>query len=321
MNREPLQYGCEFLLCFRSSGVGAVDPSAVFPAEIIRQDHMGGQRWTSKPSGMRKRGRHGGIRQRLKRLGHRRIPLPTIKLANVQSLRNNVDELQANVKFLEEYKTGCLLAITETWLKDHDSQADLAIDGFGEPFRLDRDPTVTGKSLRGGLALYVNRNWCGNVIVREHLCIPDIELLSVSLRPSYLPREFTQLFVSRVYIHPKANADNAVRVITRTVQQLHTILPDAPSFIMGDFNNCKPGKHLGNFYQYVTCATRLTKRLDLCYGSIKRAYKSLQRAPLGASDHNTVYLVPSYKPVMKNNRPERRLVPVWSEDSWTLRLH
>ena len=127
-------------------------------------------------------------------------------------------------------------------------------------------------------------------MVRESLCAPDIELLSVSLRPFYLPREFTQLFVTLVYIHPKANMDNAVQAITRTVLQLQAMSPDAPSFIMGDFDNCKPGKYLGNIYQYVTCVTRLTKCLDLCYGSIKGAYKSLRRASLGMSDHNTVYL-------------------------------
>lgn len=38
---------------------------------------------------------------------------------------------------------------------------------------------------------------------------------------------------------------------------------------MGDLNNCKPGESLGNFYQYVTCTTWLTKSLDLCYGSMK----------------------------------------------------
>ena len=63
----------------------------------------------------------------------------------------------------------------------------------------------------------------------------------------------------------------------------------------------------------MTCATRLTKCLDLCYGSIKGAYKSLRRASLGASDHNTVYLFPSYKPVLKRHKP--RLVPVWTEES------
>ena len=62
-------------------------------------------------------------------------------------------------------------------------------------------------------------------MVRESLCAPDIELLSVSLRPFYLPREFTQLFVTLVYIHPKANMDNAVPAITRTVLQLQAISP------------------------------------------------------------------------------------------------
>ncbi|CAK6977351.1 uncharacterized protein LOC109615369 isoform X2 [Scomber scombrus] len=108
---EPLQYGREFFLLLRGSGVGSVDPSAVFPAENIRQDLSGDQRWSSKPTGVRKMGRCSGVRQRLKRQGLRRIPLPTIMLAKVQSLRNKVDELQANVKFLEEYESACLLAI------------------------------------------------------------------------------------------------------------------------------------------------------------------------------------------------------------------
>ncbi len=69
----------------------------------------------------------------------------TVILANVQLLRNKVDELQGNVKFLAEYTNACFLAFTETWLKEQDSRSDLDIDGFGVPFHLDRDPTVTGK--------------------------------------------------------------------------------------------------------------------------------------------------------------------------------
>lgn len=312
---EPLslRYSREFLLLLRNSGEGVVDPLTAFPADIVRSDS------TSPNHGgvtkLRKRGRRGGVRQRLKRQGHRRIPLPTIMLANVQSLRNKMDELQANVKYLKEYNSACLLALTETWLKDHDSYSDLEIDGFGEPYRLDRDPTVTGKSLGGGLCLYVNKNWCNQVVVRDTLCTPDIELLSVSLRPHYLPREFPQLFVTLIYIHPKANVDMATRTIVKTVQKLQKLAPDAPNFVMGDFNHCKMGKSLCSFYQYVTCLTRNMKCLDLCYGSVKGAYKSLCRAPLGMSDHNVVYLVPSYKSVLKKTKPERCLVPEWSEES------
>ncbi len=264
---------------------------------------------------MRKQGRRGGVLQRLKRQGHRRIPLPTVILANAQSLRNKIDILQANVNFLPEYKNACLTALSETWLKQHDLQSDLDLNGFGEPVRLDRDPTVTGKSLGGGLCLFVNKNWCNSVVVRESLCSPDIELLSVSLRPFYLPREFPQLFVTLVYIHPRANVDTATKSIVDTVHRLQSITPDAPNLIMGDFNQCKPGKSLNNFYQYVTCPTRNTKCLDLCYGSIKGAYKSFSRVPLGMSDHSVVYLVPTYKSVLKETKPERRLVPVWSSEA------
>lgn len=104
----------------------------------------------SKPQVWRKQGRHGDGHQRLKRKGHRRIPLPKFILANAQSLCNTTDILQANVNFLREYKRACLIALTETWLKQHELQSDLEINGFGELLRLDRDLTVTGKSLCGG---------------------------------------------------------------------------------------------------------------------------------------------------------------------------
>lgn len=46
------------------------------------------------------------------------------------------------MKYLEEYKCPCVLALTETWLEDHDLQSDLEIKGIGEPINLDRDSTV-----------------------------------------------------------------------------------------------------------------------------------------------------------------------------------
>lgn len=149
----------------------------------------------------------------------------------------------------------------------------------------------------------------------ETRCTPDIELLSVSLRPFYLPRAFPQIFVTLVYIHPRANAISTTRDIVETVRKLQNIGPDVPNFIMGDFNHCSIGKALANFHQYVTCPTRHDKCLDLCYGSIEGAYKSLQRAPLGLSDHSVVYLVPTYKPVLKETKPELRLLPLWTTEA------
>lgn len=80
--REPprydRQYDRQFLL-LRDSGVGTVDPLADIPEEIIW-----GNPSARYPDGAcrakqaMKRGRRGGVQQRLKRLGHRRIPLPNI---------------------------------------------------------------------------------------------------------------------------------------------------------------------------------------------------------------------------------------------------
>ncbi len=162
----------------------------------------------------RKRGRRGGVRLR-KKQPLSRIPLPSIILSNAQSLRNKSEELQALVRFNHDFRESCILAFTESWLSNRDSNADLEIDGFGTPIRLDRDTTTTGKATGGGVCLYVNERWCNikSVIVRERLCTPDIELLSVSLRPPYLPREFPQIFITLIYIHPGARGKSACEQI------------------------------------------------------------------------------------------------------------
>ena len=164
------------------------------------------------------------------------------------------------------------------------------------------------------MCLYVNERWCKNVIVREQLCTPDIELLSVSLRPLYLPREFPQLFVTVVYIHPKANVDRAAQHICDVTQKLDSLSPDAPKFVLGDFNQCKLNKCLPTYQQYVTCPTRMDRTIDLCYGSVPNAYRSIAKPPIGDSDHNTVHLVPIYKSLLKRAKCVEREVKVWNED-------
>lgn len=51
--------------------------------------------------------------------------------------------------------------------------------------------------------VYVNNRWCKTVVVS--LCTKDLELLSLSMWPFYLPREFPQIFVTVIYVHPKVN--------------------------------------------------------------------------------------------------------------------
>ena len=55
--------------------------------------------------------------------------------------------------------------------------------------------------------------------------------------------------------------------------------------------------------------------MDLCYGSIKGAYSASSLPPLGASDHNVVHLRPVYQRLLEREKPQKRTVKIWNEDS------
>ena len=116
------------------------------------------------PRKIRKRGKQAVLRLRLRKQPLSRIPLPSIILSNARSLRNKADDLQDNVRFQHEFRDACLLAITETWLSERDSDTELAIDSFGSPVRIDRDAAAAGMSRGGGICLYVNQRYCKTLL-------------------------------------------------------------------------------------------------------------------------------------------------------------
>ncbi|KAL6459404.1 hypothetical protein MHYP_G00328760 [Metynnis hypsauchen] len=181
----------ELLISLRASTNGVVPVS--IPTELCRSVFK---------KNRRKRGRRGGIRHRLRSMDlsdRRKLPaLPTVILSNMQSIRNKIDELEAWAKLRHEGKGVCLLAFTETWLSELDRDEELLISGFSSPFRLDRSPEITNKHRGGGVCFYVNQRYCNTVVVRERMCTSDIELLTISLRPHYLPHEFQQAFFTLV---------------------------------------------------------------------------------------------------------------------------
>lgn len=240
-------------------------------------------------------------------------------LANVQSIKNKLDELEVWAKLKKEIKETCLLAFTESWLSDSDRDEDFSLSGFGIPIRLDRSPEITGKSRGGGgVCFYVNERFCNTVKVRERMCTTDPELLTISLRPFYLPREFQQLFYTLVYIHPRANATAAAQLIADVMSRLDAVCPDAPTFVLGDLNHCKLNTVLRTHEQYVTCSTtQKSTIIDLCYGTVKGAYTSMPMPSLGASYHNGVYLMPVYKPSFRRVDRKETTVKSWSEDGIT----
>ena len=205
------------------------------------------------------------------------------------------------------------MCFSETWFKDTDSTYDTNIDGFLCE-RMDRTPE-SGKSTGGGVCVYINKNWCTNVCVVEQSCSPDIELLTVGLRPHYLPREFNQIFVTAVYISPSADADVASSKIAELVNKLETRAPDAVKLVLGDFNHCELEHTLPHYYQYVNIPTRKDKILDKCYGNIEKAYKAHGKAGLGHSDHNLIHLLPEYRQKLKRHKPIIKTTKKWTNDN------
>lgn len=146
-NPTHIRYSRDFLLKWSNFQVNNPPLDLIFPDLNCFPDQSRGKRkgefTGALPRKNRKRGKRGGVLQRLRKQSFSRIPLPSMILSNAQSLRNKTDELQAHVGFQHEFRDACLLAITETWLSESDLDSELVIDGFGAPIRLDRDADVT----------------------------------------------------------------------------------------------------------------------------------------------------------------------------------
>ena len=272
-----------------------------------------------RPKG-RRRGRRGGVRIRARKTKNT-LPLPSIIFSNVRSLGKNkenfnLESLHANVKFLSEFRDSGLLCFTETWWTEDTPKENTFLEGFGYPFRGDRNRDLTNKQSGGGVCVYVNDRWCRKkaVIVRETVSVPDVDSLTLSFRPDYLPREFGQIFLTVVYLHPNAKVDS-MKIVRDSVDKITAIAPLAPHFICGDFNRLDLRKEAPNLQQYVTCATRKNNILDKFYGNIKDAFRSLQRPPIGGSDHNVLFMLPKYVKKLKKEPIEIKYVKVWNDDS------
>ena len=120
-----------------------------------------------------------------------------------------------------------------------------------------------------------------------------------------------------VYIQPRASASRAAAILSQSIHRLDPLSPDTPKFILGNFDQFKMGKTLKNFYQYVTCATRHNRTLDVCFGTVPEAYRSMPYLPL-------VVLITTVAPVYKSvaeriEKTEKTVKPWTAESTWCLR--
>lgn len=263
----------------------------------------------------RRRGRRSGVLVRLRRRTNR-PPLPSLLLANVQSLENKLCELRARISFQREMRDCCVICLTETWLSDKVPDSAIQLPGFSV-HRADRSQDLTGKSRGGGVCFMINNSWCdyANVHPVKSFCSPDLEYLMIKCRPFWLPREFTAVIITAVYIPPQADTDRALRELYSAISSEETAHPEAAFITAGDFNKGNLKKVSPKLHQHIHFNTRGDRLLDHCYTSFRDAYKALPRAPFGQSDHRSILLLPAYRQKLKQEAPTRRAVHCWTDQS------
>ncbi len=126
---------------------------------------------------------------------------------------------------------------------------------------------ITGKSRGGGVCFYINNLWCDerNIHSIKSFCSPDLEFHTLLCRPFWLPRDFTAIIITAVYIPPQANTDQALRELYRNISEQETAHPDAAFVITGDFNKANFKTIAPKYFQHVTINTRGDRTLDHCY--------------------------------------------------------
>ncbi len=284
-----------------------------WPLEILRDTEENKGHLNNPRSRKKHSGKCVGIRNRLRERAHS-PPLPSILLANVQSLENKMDELRARISFQWDIRDCNLFCLTETWLTP--SVPDTAVtpsDNFSV-FWMDRTAEA-GKNKGGGVCFMINKKWCDprSISILSHSCSPHLEHLSIICHQFYLPREFTSIIVTAVYIPPQADTSLAVSKLHDVLSGYINKHPDAASIIAVDFNKANLGQVMTNFHQHVSCPTRGPNILHHCYIQLKKAYKTRSLPVFGKSDHAAIFL--TYKQRLVQEPPVEREVTRWSSHS------
>ncbi|KAK2159415.1 hypothetical protein NP493_1723g00011 [Ridgeia piscesae] len=110
----------------------------------------------------------------------------------------------------------------------------------------------------------------------------------------------------------KRDALAAADTIASYMQSMLLRYPDAPVFVMGDFNSCTLATVLPSFHQYIHVPTRNNKTIDLCYGNIPSAYSARAHPPLGRADDNVINLIPAYRQLLKRVKLTKVKVRQWT---------
>ena len=227
---------------------------------------------------------------------HRKEKLPNILLSNMRSINNKFGDLKCEVKTLNPEVIVC----TETWLDSNTPSEAVNMWGY-DVCRTDR----TGKGGRGGVAIWTKRYLrvkelpCP-IFERTEVCCVQIPVMNIIIIGIYLPpgiiaplfQSFCQLF-------------------GETVDKFLNDFPFHRLIVAGDFNQYDRSFLTSNLSlkNIVHGPTRVNATLDQIFVDRciydRYGMDSVEiGAPIGTSDHNTVFVRP--KTGGERNRSTRR---------------
>ncbi len=289
----------------------SMDPA--WPLEILRNTELYNGHLNNRRRRRKHRGKRAGIRNRLRERAHS-PPLPSILLANVQSLENKID-LRARISFQRDIRDCNILCLTETWLTPTVPDTTVTPSDNFSVLRMDRTAEA-GKTKGGGVCFMINKKWCDprNISILSCSCSPHLEHLSIICRPFYLPREFSSIVVTSKFHHRQTLAW-LCPISTMCSANISTNILMLPSSSPGTLTKPTSRRSCPNFHQHISCPTRGLNTLDHCYTPLKNAYKDHSLPAFGKSDHAAIFLTPEYKQRIVQEPPVEREVTRWSSHS------
>ncbi len=169
-----------------------------------------------------------------------------ILVINVQSLRAKTGKLSASTCHLREYRSASVLAIIVTLHSVRTSWTQTS-------WCSEQTETATSpgrKACQDGVCLLIRDEWYLAVVVRENLCTPDINLC---LSLAFPVQRVSSNFLTVEYIFTQRKIFTRQQKLFLTSHKFtKSLSPDAPKFILGDFNNSPVKKFLHTYYNHTT---------------------------------------------------------------------
>ena len=196
--------------------------------------------------------------------------LPAFLLSNVMSLAPKIDEVRDVI-----------------YRGNYDFVSFVDIQGYNL-IRRDRC-----ERQHGGVCIYIKDTIEFSVL--DELFDSLFEVLWINMRPTRLPRGFTNLIVGTVYHPPSAENAAMLNYLSNCLSVMESRFPNCGFIILGDFNKHNTSRLRTGYdlKQLVNFPTRGNNTLDIVLTNLNAFFDQPTKcAPFGLSDHMSIEVRP-----------------------------